>query len=92
MPDAQPGGPLISSAFFPHHPQRCLDLLGSWTSVRELKINRAHAHRVSELDLPVTVGDRKGDEEFPLWHSALRIQLQRLRALQRPRFNPWPGD
>ena len=30
-------------------------------------------------------------EEFLLWHSVLRIQLEQLRWLQRHRFNPWPS-
>ena len=29
-------------------------------------------------------------QEFPLWHSVLRIQLQWLRSLWRCRFNPLP--
>ena len=31
-------------------------------------------------------------EEFLLWHSGLRIQLQWLGSLQRCRFNPWPAQ
>ena len=29
-------------------------------------------------------------QEFLLWYSGLRVQLQQLRLLQRRRFHPWP--
>ena len=29
--------------------------------------------------------------EFPLWLSELRIRLQWLGLLQKPRFDPWHG-
>ena len=31
-------------------------------------------------------------QEFPLWHSGLRILLQQLRSLQRYKFNPQPSS
>ena len=29
-------------------------------------------------------------KEFPLWHSGLRILLQRIGSLQKCGFDPWP--
>ena len=34
---------------------------------------------------------KRQSEEFPLWHSGLRIRLQQLRLLQRCVFDPRPG-
>ena len=36
-------------------------------------------------------GSKQLCQEFPLWCSGLRIQLQQLRSLQRRGFNAWPG-